>query len=62
MKKNQKVIQFRGDEDMYHRAQERITSQEILFPDVMRAALRAIAEGDVAPFADIINEAGHTGD
>jgi hypothetical protein len=27
----------------------------------MRAALRAIAEGDVAPFADIINEA-HTGD
>jgi hypothetical protein len=23
----------------------------------MRAALRAIAEGDVAPFADIINEA-----
>jgi hypothetical protein len=29
--KNQKVIQFRGDEDMYHRAQERITSQEILF-------------------------------
>jgi hypothetical protein len=43
---------------MYHRAQERIKEGDS-FPDVMRAALRAIAEGDVAPFADIINEAGH---
>ncbi|CAM7837145.1 hypothetical protein ATHEMM101B_10065 [Atlantibacter hermannii] len=62
MKKNTRVIQFRGDEDIYQRAQERITSKDVLFPDVMRAALKAVADGDVTPFADIINEAGHTGD
>lgn len=62
MKKNQKVIQFRGDEDVYQRAQERIISKDVLFPDVMRAALKAVADGDVAPFADMINEAGHAGD
>lgn len=58
MKNKQKIIQFRADEDVYRRAQERITSEAVLFPDVMRAALKAIAEGDVAPFSDIINEAG----
>lgn len=62
MKKKPRVIQFRGDEDVYQRAQERITSKDVLFPDVMRAALKAVADGDVTPFADMINEAGHTGD
>lgn len=62
MKKQQKIVQFRADEEIYNRAQERIASDSVLFPDVMRAALRAIAEGDVTPFSDIIGEAERSGD
>jgi len=62
MKKQQKIVQFRADEEIYNRAQERVASDAILFPDVMRAALKAIADGDVTPFADIIGEAERGGD
>lgn len=62
MKKQQKIVQFRADEETYNRAQERLASDAIQFPDVMRAALRAVADGDVSPFADIIGEAERGGD
>ena len=62
MKKQQKIVQFRADDEVYNRAQERVTNESIQFPDVMRAALKAIAEGDVTPFADIIGESERSGD
>lgn len=62
MKKQQKIVQFRADEDTYNRAQERLANDAIQFPDVMRAALKAVADGDVSPFADIIGEAERGGD
>ncbi|MGV2721535.1 UNVERIFIED_CONTAM: hypothetical protein POV78_06935 [Enterobacter roggenkampii] len=62
MKKQQKIVQFRADEEVYNRAQERVTNEAIQFPDVMRAALKAVADGDVTPFADIIGESERTGD
>ena len=55
MKRATQIIQFRADEDTYARAQERVKSGGLLLPDVMRAALKSVADADVSPLADLIN-------
>ncbi|HHT3393569.1 TPA: hypothetical protein ACTYUD_000895 [Enterobacter hormaechei] len=55
MKRATQIIQFRADEDTYARAQERVKSGGLLLPDVMRAALKSVADADASPLADLIN-------
>ncbi|EPQ4686388.1 hypothetical protein LXC81_002663 [Citrobacter freundii] len=55
MKRATQIIQFRADEDTYARAQERVKNGGLLLPDVMRAALKSVADADVSPLADLIN-------
>lgn len=62
MKKRTQIIQFRADEDVYRRAYDRATSGGLLFPDVMRTALKAVADADVTPLADILNGANVEGE
>ncbi|WP_139539752.1 hypothetical protein [Klebsiella spallanzanii] len=57
MKKRTQIIQFRADEDTYHRAQERAKEGGVQFTDMMRAALKSVADADVSGLADIINSA-----
>lgn len=55
MKRATQIIQFRADEDTYARAQQRVRDGGLLLPDVMRAALKSVADADVSPLADLIN-------
>ncbi|HCM1949500.1 TPA: hypothetical protein N3A25_003363 [Salmonella enterica subsp. diarizonae serovar 65:z10:e,n,x,z15] len=47
MNKRTQIIQFRADEETYRRAQKRVKDGGLQLPDVMRAALRSVA--DAAP-------------
>lgn len=61
MKRQQTFVKFRADEDVYKSAQERTTAKDVSLPDVLRAALSAIATGDVTQFADVIRDASTEG-
>lgn len=61
MKRQQTFVRFRADEDVYKSAQERTQAKDVSLPDVLRAALSAIATGDVTQFADVIRDAGTDG-
>lgn len=56
MNKRTQIIQFRADEETYRRAQKRVKDGGLQLPDVMRAALRSVADADVSCLADLINE------
>ncbi|EBJ1342930.1 hypothetical protein V9L82_000550 [Salmonella enterica subsp. enterica serovar Braenderup] len=55
MNKRTQIIQFRADEETYRRAQKRVKDGGLQLPDVMRAALRSVADADVSCLADLIN-------
>ncbi|MBJ9244422.1 hypothetical protein [Citrobacter koseri] len=55
MNKRTQIIQFRADSETYRRAQNRVKDGGLLLPDVMRAALRSVADADVSCLADLIN-------
>lgn len=55
MSKKMPVVQFRADEDVYRRAQERSDECGVKFTDAMRAALLAVAEGDVTRLSNVIS-------
>ncbi|TRL67920.1 hypothetical protein FMM65_15175 [Citrobacter youngae] len=57
MSKRTQIIQFRADEETYSRAQERVKNGGLQLPDVMRAALKSVADADVSCLADLINGA-----
>lgn len=61
MNRQQTSIRFRADEDVYKSAQERMRAKDVTLPDVMRAALSAIATGDVTQFSDVVRDAGDAG-
>lgn len=54
MSKKMQVVQFRADAGVYRRAQERSDECGVKFNDAMRAALYAVAEGDVSQLSGLI--------
>lgn len=63
MKNREQVfVNFRADGEVYKKAQERTKAKNATLPDVMRAALSAIATGDIAQFSDVVRDATMPGD
>lgn len=58
----QTVVRFRADADAYNKAQERVQKKGVTLPDVLRAALSAIATGDITQFSDVTRDATTPGD
>lgn len=58
----QTVIRFRADAEINRMAQERVKAKNATMPDVLRAALLALATGDVTQFSDMAHDATTPGD
>lgn len=52
------VVNFRCDSEMLHMAKKRASKGAVRFPDLLRLAVKAIAENDTQAFNDVIAEIG----
>lgn len=52
------VVNFRCDSEMLYLAKKRVSKGAVKFPDLLRLAVKAIAENDTQAFTDVIAESG----
>lgn len=52
------VVNFRCDKDIYDRAKSRLSVGVVKFPDLLRLAVKAIADNDATVFGEVLKEGG----